>query len=72
MTPLRKQMIEAMTLKRLAKKTQEAYLHAVEELSKYYNKSPEFMTDDEVKDFIYFIQTKRNWRCFKKYADIRY
>ena len=44
MTPLRRQMIEDMSARGLARKTKEAYLRAVFRLARYYNKSPDALT----------------------------
>lgn len=42
MTPLRKQMLEDMVLRGLSKATQQAYVHAVAGLAKYYRRSKIF------------------------------
>jgi hypothetical protein len=51
MTRLRHQMYEAMKLAGLASKTQKAYIHSVKRLAKYYNRSPEQITEREVQAF---------------------
>lgn len=52
MTPLRRQMIEDMSARGLARKTKEAYLRAVFRLARYYNKSPDALTMREVQRFL--------------------
>ena len=51
MTPLRRRMIEDMSARGLAKKTQDAYLRAVSRLARFYNKSPDALTIREVQRF---------------------
>ena len=45
MTHLRHQMYEAMKLAGLASKTQKTYIHSVKRPAKYYNRSPEQITE---------------------------
>ena len=52
MTPLRARMIEDMKLAGLAAKTQEVYLQAVSALAKHYKKSPELLTEEEVRRYL--------------------
>jgi hypothetical protein len=52
MTPLRTRMAEDMKLAGLADKTQEVYLEAVSTLAKHYKKSPELLTEDEVRRYL--------------------
>ncbi len=49
MTPLRQRMLEDMQLRGLAARTQEAYLAAVKQLALHYGKSPDLITDEEVR-----------------------
>lgn len=51
MTYLRHKMYEAMKLAGLASKTQETYIHSVKRLAEFYNRSPEQITEKEVRDF---------------------
>ena len=44
MTPLQQRMIEAMTIRGLAKSTQHAYLRAVRDLATYYKRSPDTLS----------------------------
>lgn len=52
MTPLRKRMIEDMKLAGHAAKTQEVYLHAVSALARHYRKSPDLLTEEEVRRYL--------------------
>ena len=49
MTPLRARMIEDMKLAGLAARTQEVYLQAVSALAKHYRRSPDRLTEEEVR-----------------------
>ena len=52
MTPLRARMIEDMKLAGLAAKTQEVYLQAVSALAKHYRRSPDRLTEEEVRRYL--------------------
>jgi integrase/recombinase XerD len=60
MTALRQRMLEDMQLRDLAPKTQEAYVGAVAQLAKYFDKSPELLTEEELRQyFLYLSNAKR-------------
>jgi Phage integrase, N-terminal SAM-like domain len=60
MTPLRQRMIEDMQLRGLAPLTQRAYLRAVRELARYYHKSPDLITEEELRHyFLYLLHEKQ-------------
>src|SRR5438105_4755399 len=58
MTPLRKRMTEDLQLKGYSPKTQEAYLLAVRMLARHYHRSPETITEEELR--AYFLQLARD------------
>jgi integrase/recombinase XerD len=59
MSALRQKMIEDMQLRGFALRTQEAYLLAVRQLARYYNKSPDLVTEEELRqDFLYLKNVK--------------
>jgi hypothetical protein len=58
MTPLRVRMIEDMKLAGLAAKTQEVYLQAVSALAKHYRRSPDQLTEEEVRR--YLLEVREN------------
>lgn len=75
MTPLRKKMIERMTLGRLAPKTKEGYLAAVNGLAKFYNKSPDLIGQDEVNAYLIYLIKERKlaWNsCNVVFSGLRY
>lgn len=55
MTPLRQHMIEAMQLRGLAPRTQESYLGAVQQLALHYAKSPDLLTEEELRQYFLFL-----------------
>lgn len=52
MTPLRQRMIEDMTLAGLAPRTQEAYIQSVRALAGHYNRSPDKLSEEEVRRYL--------------------
>jgi Phage integrase, N-terminal SAM-like domain len=66
MSPLRARMIEDMKLAGLAVKTQELYLQAVTALVKHCdNKSPEQLTEEEVRHYLLAVHEKGVRGTFK-------
>jgi Phage integrase, N-terminal SAM-like domain len=59
MTPLRRQMIEDMQLHGYSKKTQECYLTAVKVLARHYRRSPDKLSEEEIREFfLYLVNVK--------------
>jgi len=61
MTPLRKRMMEDLQLHGFAPATQRAYLHAVQMLAAHYHKSPDLLTEEELR--AYFLHLTRVKQC---------
>jgi len=59
MTELRQRMIEDMRLRGLAEGTQQVYVEAVKHLAVHYSRSPDQLTEDEVRDFILHLTDTR-------------
>ena len=59
MTPLRQRMIDAMVLRGLAARTQEAYLHHVAALARHYRSSPDQLSDEQVQAYLLFLLQQR-------------
>lgn len=60
MTDLRRRMTEDLILGGFAESTQKSYLDAVRELAKYYMRSPDQLTEDEVRRFfLYLLKEKK-------------
>ena len=51
MSPLRRRMIEDMTVRNLSPATQRSYVHAVAKFSRYFGRSPELLGLEEVRAF---------------------
>jgi integrase/recombinase XerD len=59
MTELRKKMIECLQLRGLSELTQEAYTRAVRQLAEHYHKSPDLITEEELRQyFLHIINVK--------------
>ena len=56
---LRARMIEDMELRRLAPGTQRAYVTAVRNLAKHYRRSPDQITEQEVRQFFLELIDRR-------------
>jgi Phage integrase, N-terminal SAM-like domain len=52
MTPLRKRMMEDMMLADLAASTQKSYLEAVEKLAVHFWRSPDLLSEEEVRGYL--------------------
>ena len=48
-SPLRRRMIEDMTVRNLSPATQQSYLNAVSKFSRYFGCSPDRLTEDELR-----------------------
>jgi integrase/recombinase XerD len=60
MTALRERMIEDMRLRGFSPHTERAYLQAVHGLAKYYHKSPDQVSEEELRCyFLYLIEEKK-------------
>ncbi len=60
MTELRKRMIEDMCLRGLTEGTQRLYVDAVKNLAQHYNRSPDQLSEEELRRFfIYLTRTRK-------------
>ena len=60
MTPLLQRMIEDMQLRGLSSLTQRAYLRAVRELARYYDKPPEQITEEELRQYFVYLHNRKH------------
>jgi integrase/recombinase XerD len=61
MTELRQRMIECLQLRGLSERTQESYVRAVRQLSEHYHKSPELITEEELRQYFLFIKNVKHY-----------
>src|SRR5882762_6586178 len=61
MTPLRKRMAEDLQLKGYAPGTQQLYLSAVSSLAKHYHKSPDLITEEELRAYFLFMKEQKHY-----------
>ena len=59
MTALRRRMTEDLQLAGYAIKTMESYLYSVERLAKYFHRSPDLLTDEEIRQFFVHLINER-------------
>lgn len=59
MTPLRQRMIEDMQLRGLSEKMQQAYVGAVKQLAEYYHKSPDQISDEELRQYFLYLKNDK-------------
>lgn len=59
MSELRQRTVEEMQLRRYAAKTQDAYLHWISEIARYYYKSPEQISREEVRSWFLHLTNER-------------
>ena len=75
MTPLRNKMIRELELHRKASGTVKQYVAAVAELAQHYQRSPDLISIEEVRDFIHYLITQRKIAfstCNTRLAGIRF
>ena len=61
MTELRKSMIECLQLRGLSARTQEMYVRAVRQLAEHYRKSPDFITEEALRQYFLYIKNVKNY-----------
>ncbi len=70
MTPLRQKMIEDMQLRGLAEKTQDSYARAVRQLAEHYAKSPEYISEEEVRAYFLYQKNEKQVSVSKWVVDL--
>ena len=62
MSPLRRRMIEDMTVRNLSPATQRSYLYAVTKFSRYFSRSPDRLSVEDVRAFqVHLVSTGISW-----------
>src|ERR1700730_15987171 len=58
-TPLRQRMLEDMQLRGLSARTQEAYARAVWQLAEHYHRSPEQLSDEDLRQYFLYLANEK-------------
>ena len=61
MSKLRERMIKEMQLRNFSLDTQQGYVTSIKGLVKYYHRSPDKITPEEVKDYIHHLLIERKY-----------
>jgi site-specific recombinase XerD len=61
MTPLRQRMIEDLQLRGLSERTQEMYVRAVRQLADHCHKSPDRITEEELRDYFLYLKNVKHY-----------
>ena len=71
MSELRDRMIRDMAVRGLARRTHETYIAAVVRLAKYYRRSPDQLTNDEVQAYLahLILERKLSWSTCRQAAN---
>ena len=59
MTDLRKRMLEDMQLYSFSPRTQQAYIYAIERITRYFKKSPDKITNEEIRKYFLHLKNDR-------------
>ena len=62
LSPLRRRMIEDMTIRNMSPATQRSYINAVSKFSRYFGRSPERLDLEDVRAFqVHLVSTGISW-----------
>ena len=59
MTPLRRRMLDDMQLKGYSPRTQEAYSNAVSQLAAHFRRSPDLLTEEDLRRYFLFLTREK-------------
>ena len=69
MSPLRRRMIEDMTLRNLSRQTQQSYIYVVAKFSRHFNRPPHRLGMDDVRAYqLHLIGQKYSWSHINQVA----
>ena len=67
MSPLRRRMIEDMTVRNLSPATQRSYVHAVAKFSRYFGRSPDHLGLEDVRAFqVHLVSNGVSWAALNQ------
>ena len=75
MTVLRQRMIEDMQLGGLAERTRQSYVGAVCQLARYYGKSPDQISEEELRQYFLYLKNDKQYApssCMVALCGIKY
>jgi integrase/recombinase XerD len=61
MTKLQQRMLEDLQLRGLSERTQECYIRAVRQLAKHYHKSPDLITEEEIRQYFLWMKNVKHY-----------
>lgn len=68
-SPLRRRMIEDMTVRNLSRSTQQSYIYAVAKFSQHFNRAPDQLGMEEVRAYqLHLVAQKRSWSHINQVA----
>src|ERR1700732_3720524 len=70
MTPLRAKYIRDLTIRGRPQRTQRAYTRYVSELTRYYQRSPELISYEEVANWLYHLIKERQLSASSRRAEV--
>jgi integrase/recombinase XerD len=69
MSPLRRRMIEDMTVRNLSRSTQQSYIYAVAKFSRHFSRAPDQLGMEDVRAYqLHLIGQKRSWSHINQVA----
>ncbi len=69
MSPLRRRMIEDMTIRNLSSSTQQSYIYAIAKFSRHFGCSPDRLSLEQVRAYqLHLINQKRSWSHINQVA----
>ena len=60
MTALRQRYIEDLQLRGLSPRTQDAYVRVVRQLAEHYGKSPDILTEEELRQYLLYLKNEKH------------
>jgi integrase/recombinase XerD len=68
-SPLRRRMIEDMTVRNLSRSTQQSYIYAVAKFSRHFNRAPDQLGMEDVRAYqLHLVAQKRSWSHINQVA----
>jgi integrase/recombinase XerD len=61
MTERRRRMIECLQLRSLSERTQDLYVRAVRQLAEYYRKSPDVISEEELRQYFLYVKNVQQY-----------